>query len=179
MGIALAFLAGISGLAFVGAIIAVFVGLVMGFTQKDWRVLRYSGIATGVSFLLTILFVAVGMAVDPLEEEPVPMGPALPPPPTSTPKPTATPKPPDLSDCFSAWDGKHREFTKLVEGYLNDPSSLEHLETRYRVYSEPSTGLHYVYMRFTAKNAFGGRVRHLAKGWFHPETCKASLITIE
>ena len=98
--------------------------------------------------------------------------------PTAIPKPTATPKPPDLDDCFSAWDGSHRKFTELVKTQLNDPGSLEAQDTKYRIYPD-SNGLHYVYMDFTAKNAFGGRVRALAKGWFHPKTCEASLISIE
>ncbi len=126
-------------------------------------------------FALVVLAILVGpeSPASPMTNE---LGTPLP---TSTPKPTATPEPPDLSDCFSPWDGSHRKFTELVKTKLNDPGSLEAIDTKYRIYPDRSSGLHYVYMDFTAKNAFGGRVRHLAKGWFHPETCEASLISIE
>ena len=139
--------------------------------------MKYSGIAAGASFGFLVVAI-VGSIVDPLELEPVPMGPSLPPPPTSTPKPTATPKPPDLSDCFNGWDGTHRKFTEKVKQNLNDPSSLEAIETRYG--TRPlSTGLHAVTMDFTAKNAFGGRVRHQANGLFDPQTCEARVVSIE
>ncbi|MCY4546210.1 MAG: hypothetical protein OXD39_13340 [Gemmatimonadetes bacterium] len=60
---------------------------------------------------------------------------------------------------FSAWDGSHRNLVAAVEKTLNDPGSFEHLETRTMKGSNyPRTFL--VSMQYTAKNAFGGRVRN-------------------
>ena len=135
-----------------------------------------------VSFILLVVLVAIFAPTPEAKAEPADQ---VPQPvnryviqPTATPKPTAIPKPPDVSKCFSAWDGHHRKFTDLVKTKLNDPGSLEAIETKYRTYPN-AEGLHYVYMDFTAKNLFGGRVRHLAKGWFHPKTCETILISIE
>lgn len=60
---------------------------------------------------------------------------------------------------FSAWDGSHRGLVAAVEKTLNDPGSFEHLETRTMKGSNyPETFI--VSMQYTAKNAFGGRVRN-------------------
>lgn len=60
---------------------------------------------------------------------------------------------------FSAWDGSHRKVVEAVERVLNDPGSFEHLETRTMKGSNyPKTFI--VSMEYTAKNAFGGRVRN-------------------
>ena len=59
---------------------------------------------------------------------------------------------------FSPWDGSHRGLVEQVKRILNDPSSFEHLETKtLRGGSWPETFL--VRMDYTAKNAFGGRLR--------------------
>ena len=60
---------------------------------------------------------------------------------------------------FSAWDGSHRKLAAAVERVLNDPSSFEHLETKtMKGTNWPKTFI--VRMEYTAKNAFGGRIRH-------------------
>lgn len=59
---------------------------------------------------------------------------------------------------FSPWDGSHRILVAAVEKTLNDPSSFEHIETKtMRGTNYPETFI--VRMEYTAKNAFGGRVR--------------------
>ena len=39
--------------------------------------------------------------------------------------------------------------------------------------------MHQIVMAFTAKNAFGGRVRSTATGVVDPDTCKAVLMFID
>ena len=80
--------------------------------------------------------------------------------------------------CLSAWDGNHNGLEDLVRDELNDPGSMETVETRITPV-RPDSGQHVIIMEFTAKNAFGGRVRGEALGYVHPETCKATLIGIE
>lgn len=59
---------------------------------------------------------------------------------------------------FSPWDGSHRILVEAVKKTLNDPGSFEHLETKnMRGTAWPETFV--VRMEYTAKNAFGGRVR--------------------
>ncbi|MCY3770633.1 MAG: hypothetical protein OXG98_01215 [Gemmatimonadetes bacterium] len=59
---------------------------------------------------------------------------------------------------FSPWDGSHRVLVEAVKKTLNDPGSFEHLETKtMRGTGWPETFV--VRMEYTAKNAFGGRVR--------------------
>ena len=151
------------------SLLVMLAGVVFGFAKKNWRVLKVSSIVTGASLVVWII---AGMASGEFDRSNAERltAEAL--------RPTSTPKPPDVTRCFSAWDGHHRKFTDLVKTNLNDPGSLEAIETKYST-SPNAEGLHYVYMDFTAKNLFGGRVRHLAEGWFHPETCETILVSIE
>lgn len=72
--------------------------------------------------------------------------------------------------CFSAWDGSHVRIKRwLQNNYLNDPSSYEHLETRFSKVVSGDTLI--VITSFTAKNAFGGRV----KGFVHYKTIIPSI----
>jgi hypothetical protein len=63
---------------------------------------------------------------------------------------------------FSAWDGSHNEFVKLVKGVMNDPSSFTHYETKYIDQGDRLQ----VFMEFGGKNAFGGMVRNVKKAEF-------------
>jgi hypothetical protein len=57
-----------------------------------------------------------------------------------------------ISAGFSAWDGSHIQFTELIKRLMNNPSSYEHVETRY------VDGGDYliVITEFRGTNAFGG-----------------------
>jgi hypothetical protein len=55
---------------------------------------------------------------------------------------------------FSSWDGSHRALVRAVKDTMNDPSSFEHVETRYRDDGETI----FLRMTFRGKNAFGGMV---------------------
>ena len=88
-----------------------------------------------------------------------------------------------MSDLHpSKWDGSHREFTALVKRRMNDPDSFEHVETKttpvMNVDSEFGAGRHRIIMQFRGRNAFGGMVKHTAKGSFSPDDCSPRLVEI-
>jgi len=59
-----------------------------------------------------------------------------------------------LEKHFSAWDGSHNGVTAYIKKHMNDPSSYEHVETRYG-----DRGDHLVVQTtFRGKNAFGGKI---------------------
>ena len=75
--------------------------------------------------------------------------------------------------CLSGWDGNHDGLEALVRAELNDPGSMETHETR--ITPVDANGDHTIIMDFSAKNAFGGRVRHEAVGKVSQATCRATL----
>ena len=79
--------------------------------------------------------------------------------------------------CLSAWDGNHAGLDRLVRDQLNDPGSMDTHTTR--ISPADANGDHFIIIDFSAKNAFGGRVRYEARGFVDSETCKARLVTIE
>lgn len=78
--------------------------------------------------------------------------------------------------CLSTWDGNHSGLERLIRNRLNDPGSMETIDTR--ISPVDSSGKHRVILVFTAKNAFGGRVRNTAIGTIDNETCEATLLSI-
>ncbi|HPS57934.1 MAG TPA: hypothetical protein PK514_07485 [Spirochaetota bacterium] len=79
------------------------------------------------------------------------------------------------SNCFSQWDGSCLEVEKAIKKTMNDPSSYEHIETRY---NKNTDGTMTVGTKFRGKNAFGGIVVNTAIGKVRVSDC--SLIgTIE
>ena len=78
--------------------------------------------------------------------------------------------------CLSEWDGHHDGMNELIKAELNDPSSLDVHTTSIG----PETGgFHQLKVDFSARNAFGGMVRHVASGIVDHETCEAGLIGID
>jgi hypothetical protein len=60
---------------------------------------------------------------------------------------------------FSAWDGAHRNLTKVIKASMNDPDSFKHVKTVYW-----DMGDHLVVQEtFRGKNAFGGVVMNTVK----------------
>lgn len=56
---------------------------------------------------------------------------------------------------FSVWDGSHKGVTKLIKDSMHDPTSYEHVETKYA-----DMGDHLVITTvYRGKNGFGGVVR--------------------
>ena len=63
---------------------------------------------------------------------------------------------------LSLWDGSHSGVVEVVKPGLNDPESFEHLQTSWmRGGGYPRTYM--IIMDFTAKNLYGGRMRHVIK----------------
>ncbi|MDB5252849.1 MAG: VHMLp45 [Flaviaesturariibacter sp.] len=60
---------------------------------------------------------------------------------------------------FSSWDGSHKQLEKYIKDNLNDPGSYEHIKTRYWDQDDHLV----VSTEYTAKNAYGGRVRGFVK----------------
>ena len=79
--------------------------------------------------------------------------------------------------CLSPWDGNHDGLEALIRDNLNDPGSMDTVETRITPVDED--GNHTVALEFTALNAFGGRVRLTGYGMVENESCEATLIGIE
>ncbi len=78
--------------------------------------------------------------------------------------------------CLSKWDGSMRKLTAEIKIRLNDPDSFEHIDTLITPVS--ASGTHRVSMRFSAKNAFGGRVQGEATGTVRNSDCSLSNVEI-
>lgn len=76
-------------------------------------------------------------------------------------------------NCISPWDGSHRELVNILKRGMNDPSSFEHEETRYKLFKDYAV----VIMSFRGKNAFGGTVLNSVTAKVNLEDC--SVISIE
>ena len=70
----------------------------------------------------------------------------------------------EVEKQFDLWDGSHRALTDNIKSYLNDPSSYEHIETKYRfvLHTKKESPFIALTTLFTAKNGFGGRVKAMA-----------------
>ena len=119
------------------------------------------------------LLIIIGALIDEGEEGPK----GYVPPPTPKPTPTMTDEEKYGWHCLSAWDGNHDGLEALIRNHLTDPG-METISTSTTPVNV-NTEQHLIYMDFTAKNAFGGRVRHRASGSFDPNTCEATLFDIE
>lgn len=60
-----------------------------------------------------------------------------------------------IEKCFSGWNGSFLPLEKSIKKTLNDEGSYEHEETRY----QDLDSIIRVYTVFSAKNAFGGRIK--------------------
>ncbi len=67
-----------------------------------------------------------------------------------------------IESQFSAWDGSHRDFVKRTKAVMNDPSSFEHVSTRY-VNKENHI---MVVMTYRGKNAFGATILDEVIGFY-------------
>lgn len=59
-----------------------------------------------------------------------------------------------INNQFSSWDGSHKNLVTLIKQNMNDPSSFEHVETKY---TKQPDGL-IIYMKYRGNNAYGGKV---------------------
>lgn len=79
--------------------------------------------------------------------------------------------------CLSAWDGSLPEFKRKVKSLMRDPDSFEHIETR--VTPVDASGEHMVFMKYRARNGFGGVNVSTAIGTFKNSDCSSTIISVE
>ena len=72
--------------------------------------------------------------------------------------------------------GRVPTLNRAVQLRLNDPNSLEVLETKI---GENDAGRHLITMEFTARTPFGGRKRMRAVGWLDHDTKDVELTVLE
>ena len=82
--------------------------------------------------------------------------------------------------CLSVFDGNHEGLEALIRERLNDPGSMQTIETW--IAPVDAYGNHPIQLDFTAKNTtdplLPGRVRYSAHGWVSPATCEARLTLV-
>ena len=100
-------------------------------------------VIVGGGFILFCIFIALFGEMLGLEKSP---------PPTTT----VETRQDKIEKNFSAWDGSHRNLTRIIKESMNDPSSYEHDKT---VYGDKGDHL-IVTTTFRGKNAFGGMVKN-------------------
>lgn len=79
--------------------------------------------------------------------------------------------------CLSGWDGSHSSVVRQVKSLLRDPDSFEHVSTKLTPVDE--TGRHTLFMRYSAKNGFGGMTPGFATAIVINANCEATLATNE
>lgn len=79
--------------------------------------------------------------------------------------------------CLSGWDGSHTAVKSSIKEKMRDPSSFEHIETKITPIDEK--GNHVLYMKYRAKNGFGGMNVATAKAVIDNSSCKATILSIE
>lgn len=77
--------------------------------------------------------------------------------------------------CLSTWDGSNRSGKDQLRAALRDPDSFEHIETR--IYPlDDAASEHGAYMRYRARNGFGGMNVEEIYMRINHETCEARLL---
>ena len=98
-----------------------------------------------------------------------------------TPRPTSssTTSPTSIADtsgqkCLSSWDGTHRGVVTALKDGLREPSSFEHVETR--ITRADRKGNHKLFMRYRARNGFGGMNIGMVVATIRDSDCAATAI---
>lgn len=81
-----------------------------------------------------------------------------------------------IEDCLSSWDGNHSGFEDQVRPGLNDEGSMETHETRFQASDPDNDGQVTIVMVYSAKNAFGARIKTEATGLLNYRTCRVTVI---
>jgi hypothetical protein len=71
--------------------------------------------------------------------------------------------------CLGGWSGSHRQFESEIKKQLRDPDSFEHIETRVTAISKENS--HTIFMKYRAKNGFGGMNVETAIGTYRNDDC--------
>ena len=80
-----------------------------------------------------------------------------------------------IEDCLDPWDGNHNGFEDQIRPLLNDEDSMETHETRFGLEEYVSDHVPIV-MVYSAKNAYGGRVKVTATGLLNYKTCRVTVL---
>ncbi|MDE8651468.1 hypothetical protein PYV00_07005 [Novosphingobium sp. H3SJ31-1] len=75
--------------------------------------------------------------------------------------------------CLSKWDGSNRSTVRQVKEMLREPSSFEHVETA--IYPNDN-GEHGLWMKYRARNGFGGMNVESIYARVDHETCEARVL---
>ena len=81
-----------------------------------------------------------------------------------------------IENNLSKLDGSYTKFRNYIEENLNDPSSFEHVETRYK---DNNDGTATVWMKYRGKNAFNATLTKIAKCTMDVNTGEFSNVIIE
>jgi hypothetical protein len=76
--------------------------------------------------------------------------------------------------CLSAWGGSNRSLVDQIKRQLRNPDSFEHDETRI---TPEKDGKHTAYMKYRARNGFGGMNVATAVAEVDHNTCEATIIS--
>lgn len=79
--------------------------------------------------------------------------------------------------CLSPWDGTHRAVENYVEQNLRDPDSYEHIETSITPVNDKGT--HTLFMKYRAKNGFGGMTIGQVVATIQNAGCSATIVSSE
>lgn len=83
----------------------------------------------------------------------------------------------DIMEDFSPWDGSYRPLEKLLKENMNDPSSYEHVETRYN--TRPIKKDLLIRTTYRGKNIFGATVTVTSEAKVDAKTKKITLLSTE
>lgn len=84
-----------------------------------------------------------------------------------------------IERCLSFWDGNHVGFENQIRPFLNDEGSMQTHDTYYGMElgalggSRDEVGIRMIY---SAKNAFGARIKTEAVGRLNIETCRVTVL---
>lgn len=78
--------------------------------------------------------------------------------------------------CLSGWDGSHPQLVETVKSNLRDPDSFEHVETK--VTPTAPNGNHILFMKYRARNGFGGMNVNQAGATMKNDDCTIILNTM-
>lgn len=79
--------------------------------------------------------------------------------------------------CLTSWNGSHAAVKKYVEDNMRDPDSFEHIETK--ITPENDKGTHTLFMKYRAKNGFGGMNVSSAIATIDNASCNATIISVD
>ena len=79
--------------------------------------------------------------------------------------------------CMSTYDGNHDGLERLIKAKLKDPDSMDTIETK--ITPVDANGNHAVFLKYRARNSFGGMVVEQAFGIVDNDTCEATLLGVE